>query len=100
MDPVGHARSARSATRRSAPATGCAFTNDVVAACPNTAGAIWRQVSQSMQVESTKKSPGAFSITRLRGFATALSLSPILPLWHGHSLLPLIGRFTPSHLVQ
>jgi hypothetical protein len=39
------------------------------AACPNTAGAIWRQVSQSMQVESTKKSPGAFSGTHLRGFA-------------------------------
>src|SRR5947209_7939670 len=73
MDPVGHARSARNATRRSDPAVGWAFTNDVSAACPNTAGAICRQVSQSMQVESTKKSPGAFSGTRLRGFATTES---------------------------
>src|ERR1051325_10933744 len=69
MDPVGHAKSARSATRRSAPAVGWAFTNDVPGASPNTAGAIWRQVSQSMQVESTKKSPGAFSGTRFLGFA-------------------------------
>ena len=32
-------------------------------------GAICRQASQSMQVESTKKSPGTFSGTRFRGFA-------------------------------
>lgn len=38
-------------------------------AWPNTCGAICRQVSQSMQVASTKKSPGAFSGTRLQGFA-------------------------------
>src|SRR5437763_265627 len=70
MAPVGQARIARSATRRSAPATGWAFTKDVPGASPNTAGAIWRQVSQSMQVESTKKSPGTFSGTRFFGFAT------------------------------
>ena len=69
MDPVGQARSACSACRRSAPATGWALTKDVSAASPKTAGAICRQASQSMQVESTKKSPGTFSGTRFRGFA-------------------------------
>ena len=50
---------------------GWAFTKDVPTASPNTCGAIWRQVSQSMQVESTKKSPGTFFGTRLFGFAKA-----------------------------
>ena len=71
MEPVGQASSARSAGRRSAAATGWALTKDVPGASPKTAGAICRQVSQSMQVESTKKSPGVFSGTRLRGFAKA-----------------------------
>src|SRR5436305_3730354 len=69
MKPVGQASSARTACRRSAVETGGAFTKDVAAASPKTAGAICRQASQSMQVESTKKSPGTFSGTRLFGFA-------------------------------
>ena len=69
MDPVGQARSACNACRRSAPETGWALTKDVSAASPNTEGAICRQASQSMQVESTKKSPGTFSGTRFLGFA-------------------------------
>src|SRR5438552_18744635 len=64
MEPVGQARRARSACRRSAGETGWALTYEVSAACPKTAGAICRQASQSMQVESTKKSPGTFSGTR------------------------------------
>src|SRR5437868_2655935 len=69
MDPVGQARSACNACRRSALATGWALTKEVSAASPKTAGAICRQASQSMQVESTKKSPGTFSGTRFLGFA-------------------------------
>src|SRR5258708_38105512 len=69
MDPVGQASSACNACRRSVLEPGCALTKDVAAASPKTAGAIWRQASQSMQVESTKKSPGTFSGTRFRGFA-------------------------------
>ena len=64
MDPVGQASKASSACRRSALATGWALTKDVAAASPKTEGAICRQASQSMQVESTKKSPAAFSGTR------------------------------------
>src|SRR5436189_6182282 len=64
MEPVGQAKSARSDCRRSVLEPGCAFTKDVSTASPKTAGAIWRQASQSMQVESTKKSPGTFSGTR------------------------------------
>src|SRR5207253_10597035 len=69
MDPVGQARSACNACRRSALATGWALTKEVSAASPKTAGAICRQASQSMQVESTKKSPGTFSGTRFLGLA-------------------------------
>src|SRR6516225_9781439 len=69
MEPVGQDRSACSARRRSALATGWALTKDVSAASPKTEGAICRHASQSMQVESTKKSPGTFSGTRFRGFA-------------------------------
>src|SRR5438477_9863946 len=69
MDPVGQARRACNACRRSALATGWALTKDVSAASPKTAGAICRQASQSMQVESTKKSPGTFSGTRFLGLA-------------------------------
>src|SRR5262245_23626209 len=76
MDPVGQARRACKATRRSAAVTGWVLTNDVSGAWPNTCGAICRQGSQSMQVESTKKSPGAFSGTRLLGFAIAKSSLP------------------------
>src|ERR1700722_8176039 len=69
MEPVGQASKARSACRRSALETGCALTKHVSAASPNTAGAICRHASQSMQVESTKKSPVTFSGTRFLGFA-------------------------------
>ena len=69
MDPVGQASSARNACRRSVLETGWALTKDVSAASPKTAGAICRQASQSMQVESTKKSPGTFSGTRFLRFA-------------------------------
>src|SRR6516164_8261161 len=69
MDPVGQARSACSAWRRSLPEAGCTLTNDVSVASPKTDGAIFRQASQSMQVESTKKSPGTFSGTRFLALA-------------------------------
>src|SRR5262245_9944409 len=69
IDPVGQARIACSGSRRSAPETGWALTKDVSAASPNTEGAICRHASQSMQVESTKKSPGTVSGTRSLGFA-------------------------------
>src|SRR5205085_5137067 len=69
MDPVGQASKACNACRRSVLETGWALTKDVSAASPKTAGAICRQASQSMQVESTKKSPGTFSGTLFLGFA-------------------------------
>src|SRR6516225_12154038 len=69
MEPVGQDRSACSARRRSALATGWALTKDVSAASPKTEGAICRQASQSMQVESTKKSPGTFCGIRFLKFA-------------------------------
>src|SRR5271163_3710951 len=69
IDPVGQASNAWSACRRSNLETGCALTKEVSAASPKTEGAIWRQASQSMQVESTKKSPGTFSSTRFFRFA-------------------------------
>src|SRR2546429_1382244 len=67
MDAVGHAISARSAAR-----AGWRSTNEYSAASANTSGASWRQVSQSIQVESTKNSPGTFSGTCLRRFAIYL----------------------------
>src|SRR6476620_10166626 len=69
MDPGGQASSACNACRRSVLEAGWALTKDVSAASPKTAGAICRQASQSMQVESTKKSPGTFSGTRFLEFA-------------------------------
>src|SRR2546423_9204399 len=69
IDPVGQDSRACNACRRSATDFGCDLTKDVSVASPNTAGAICRQASQSMHVESTKKSPGTFSGTRFRGFA-------------------------------
>src|SRR6516165_4622358 len=69
IDPVGHASNACNARRLSALGLGWALTNEVSAPSPNTEGAICRHASQSMQVESTKKSPGTFSGTRFRGFA-------------------------------
>src|SRR5215510_1520933 len=81
MDPVGQARRACNACRRSALDAGWALTKDVSAASPKTAGAICRQASQSMQVESTKKSPGTFSGTRFLGFAIAEPPLVILRCW-------------------
>src|SRR6516162_11607440 len=69
IEPVGQASSACNARRLSALDTGWALTKDVAAASPKTEGAICRQASQSMQVESTKKSPGTLSGTRFFGFA-------------------------------
>src|SRR5260370_35146183 len=69
MDPVGQASSACNACRRSVLEPGWALTKDVEAASPKTEGAICRQASQSMQAESTKKSPGTFSGTRFLEFA-------------------------------
>src|SRR5438477_7453795 len=69
IEPVGHDTRACKAERRSGLETGCFWTKDVSAASPKTEGAICRQASQSMQVESTKKSPGTFSGTRSLGFA-------------------------------
>src|SRR5258708_6363719 len=80
MDPVGQANSARNACRRSALSTGWALTKDVSAASPKTAEAICRQASQSMQVESTKKSPGTFSGTRFLGLAMTEPSSAGFPL--------------------
>src|SRR5437870_3903581 len=71
MDPVGQANSARNACRRSALDVGWALTKEVSAASPKVEGAICRQASQSMQVASTKKSPGTFWGTRLFGLAMA-----------------------------
>src|SRR5580704_5287225 len=87
MDPVGHASSACNACRRSALDAGWDLTNEVSAASAKTAGAICRQASQSIQVESTKKSPGTFSGTRLRGFAMT---EP--PLWGQAASLPPVGQ--------
>src|SRR5882672_1485873 len=104
MDPVGQASSARNACRRTVPEPGWALTKDVSAASPKTAGAICLQASQSMQVESTKKSPGTFSGTRFRGFAM-----PSLPSLHctGMDSTPLgglqgVGRvgFVPLHVAR
>src|SRR5437762_11716690 len=69
MEPVGQASKACNACRRSALEAGWALTKDVAAASPKTKGAICRHASQSMQVESTKKSPATFSGTRFLAFA-------------------------------
>src|SRR5207253_8193974 len=85
MDPVGQARSACNACRRSVLETGWALTKEVSAASPKTAGAICRQASQSMQVESTKKSPGTFSGTRFLGLAMT-EPPPLYSLYPGGRL--------------
>src|SRR5437588_6737409 len=69
MEPGGQESKPCNACRRSAMGTGWALTKDVSVASAKTAGAICRQASQLMQVESTKKSPGTFSGTRFLGFA-------------------------------
>src|SRR5437588_3478058 len=69
MEPVRHASKACNARRRSVLEAGWALTKDVAAASPKTTGAICRHASQSIQVESTKKSPGTFSGTRFLAFA-------------------------------
>src|SRR5438128_2605230 len=80
MDPVGQASIARTACRRSVLEPGWALTKDVAAASPNTAGAICRQASQSIQVESTKKSPATFTDTRFLGLAMTEPPSAGFPL--------------------
>src|SRR2546421_10988520 len=86
MDPVGQASKACNACRRSALETGWALTKDVSAASPKTEGAICRQASQSMQVESTKKSPGTFSGTRFLGLAMTEPSSAGFPLFLFYTL--------------
>ena len=51
---------------------GCLWTNECSPLSPNVAGASWRHVSQSMQVESTKNAPGTFSGRRWAGLAMLL----------------------------
>src|SRR5260370_35476919 len=101
MGPVGHASKACNACRRSALETGWALTKDVAAASPKTAGAICRQASQSMQVESTKKSPGTFSGIRFLGFAM---IEPPVPSFYRHGLgvdaLGPGGRSIPSRIAK
>src|SRR5947207_12612168 len=89
MDPVGQASSACNACRRSVLETGWALTKEVSTASPKTAGAICRQASQLMQVESTKKSPGTFSGTRLRGFA--MTEPPVPSFYLGRGSAPFGG---------
>src|SRR5437588_9758654 len=79
MEPVGQASKACNADRRSALETGWDLTKDVSAASPKAAGAICRQASQSMQVESTKKSPGTFSGTRF--LRLAMTEAPFFSLY-------------------
>src|SRR5947209_8535066 len=69
MEPVGHARSARIAARRSAAESGWLCTKEYSPESAKVAGASWRHASQFMHVESTKKSPGAFCGSRFLGFA-------------------------------
>jgi hypothetical protein len=63
IDAVGQATSARAAARSFSTDTGCRQTVDCP--CPslsaNTAGAICRQASQSMQVVSTNQGPGTLA---------------------------------------
>ena len=56
---------------------GCAFTKENSPVSPKMSGASWRQVSQSMQVASTKNDPSTFSRTALRRSA--------IPIFHGTS---------------
>src|SRR5262249_38361013 len=69
IDPVGHDSNACNACRLSALDLGWDLTKEVSVPSPKTEGAICRHASQSMQVESTKKSPGTVSGTLFRGFA-------------------------------
>src|SRR5882672_2879690 len=83
IDPVGQASKACNACRRSALEIGWVWTKEVSGASPKTEGAICRHASQSMQVESTKKSPGTFSGTRFLGFAMT---SLLYPSFYRHGL--------------
>ncbi len=53
IDAVGQATRAMSARRRSSGVAGWEWTKEWPGPCSNTAGAIRRQVSQSMHVRST-----------------------------------------------
>src|SRR5437879_1417441 len=83
MDPVGQASKACNADRRSALESGWASTKDVSAASPKTAEAICRHASRSIQVESTKISPGTFSGTRFLRFAM---IEPPVSSFYRHGL--------------
>ncbi len=71
MDAVGQATSAISARRRSSGEPGCWRTKERLSSPPpKVPGAMRRQVSQAMQVSSTKMSPGTFSGTARASRAT------------------------------
>src|SRR5689334_5171397 len=64
MDDVGQETTACSARRQVASSEGWTRTNDwPESRLPKTSGASSRQVSHSMQLSSTKRSPGTFSAT-------------------------------------
>src|SRR5689334_12603667 len=82
MEPVGQARRARVAARLSTSVAGWWRTKEKSSASPKVAGASCRQVSQLMQVSSTKKSPETFRGSRLRGLAiirVSLRLQELMP---------------------
>src|SRR5689334_11419458 len=73
MDAVGQATRALYAPRSSSALPGWCWTNEYCPVSPKVAGAIWRQVSQSMHVESTKKRPGTFSAS----FSACCAIPPL-----------------------
>eukprot|EP00967_Tisochrysis_lutea_P106062 scaffold162241_cov31-Tisochrysis_lutea.AAC.3 len=73
MEPTGQATAAAAASTRSAPLCGCVCTKDLECSRPKMCGAIHRQVSQSMQLLSTKKLPGALAGKRRRAPLTAIA---------------------------
>src|ERR1041385_718515 len=77
MEAVGHAISARYAARVSLWFLGCCLTKENWPVSPKVAGAICRQVSQSMQVESTKNGPSTFSGSRAATLAMPLLSRPV-----------------------
>ena len=64
IDAVGQLTTAWSALCQAAPSFGCFCTNDCpLSVLPKTSGASSRQVSHSIQLESTNSSPGSFCAT-------------------------------------
>jgi hypothetical protein len=65
----------------SSGSTGCSRTRDAPSRKSKVAGAIQRHVAQSMQVSSTKKSPGTF--VESRRFALAIAGKVTVGIrWH------------------